>query len=393
MFHKFIKCIVVFSLIACQEKDCPATHELIHFDVIDTIRIDVSESQYEFDVIRQSSLDPDLLYLFDNGNIEMTVFDLVKEEIIKNIVFTQEGPNSLNGSHFSFNIIGKDSILFLNDIRGLLLYDENGNKYWEKYITDDWFPGNYNVDKLNLFALGVPNYVSMPFQYNLRKKELYALCLWQESWRNTEALWDEFQQPVLAKINPFEENGAFLGEYPFNLSTNKLPFSILPHFTTNDTTVFIQFDYSPKVYLSGDFHCARSLFDKDDYTTYERGIWLAEDQEVRPYQIEGGYNGIYYDKWRDVYYRVYKHPQMPLNREGIYNQTLNARFSILILDKNADTIGEIVFKNNYYNFLDLFIVESGLLLSTENPFNPKFEENTYEFHLIKIKFPHKNNMH
>lgn len=99
------------------------------------------------------------------------------------------------------------------------------------------------------------------------------------------------------------------------------------------------------------------------------------------------YGNIIYDKYRQVYYR-FAFPEVEMEEErdylGIYHNG-RKQFSIIILDKDMNIIGETLFPEYTYNPYLLFIRKDGLYMSTSHFKRTDFDENVLRFRKIELK--------
>lgn len=98
------------------------------------------------------------------------------------------------------------------------------------------------------------------------------------------------------------------------------------------------------------------------------------------------YGNLIYDKYRDVYYR-FVYPKTELgpdeNCMDIW-QLGRTKFSIVILNKDLEVIGETLFPENTYASNHFFIREDGLYLSTSFIKNPNFSDDELRFERIEL---------
>lgn len=101
-----------------------------------------------------------------------------------------------------------------------------------------------------------------------------------------------------------------------------------------------------------------------------------------------GYGNIVYDKYRKVYYR-FAYPDVELDKdESNYMDILHwgrKQFSIIILDKDLNVIGETLFPEYTYNSHLFFIAEDGLYLSATHFKRSDFDENILRFQKIELE--------
>lgn len=98
------------------------------------------------------------------------------------------------------------------------------------------------------------------------------------------------------------------------------------------------------------------------------------------------YGHIIYDKYRDVYYR-FVYPETELGPNENYMdiwQLGRTKFSIMILNKDLEVIGETLFPENTFASNHFFIREDGLYLSTSFIKNPNFSDDKLCFKRIEL---------
>ena len=106
-----------------------------------------------------------------------------------------------------------------------------------------------------------------------------------------------------------------------------------------------------------------------------------------------------YDKYRKVYYRV-AYPASTIEESDNYLKIIRSgkkNFSIMILDKDLNVIGETLFPDYTFNPHLWFVREEGLYISTNNEMNPNYDENQLVFkrvekyELMRVKSGWKEN--
>lgn len=98
------------------------------------------------------------------------------------------------------------------------------------------------------------------------------------------------------------------------------------------------------------------------------------------------YGNLVYDKYRDVYYR-FVYPKTELNSHENYMdiwQLGRTKFSIIILNKDFEILGETLFPENTYASNHFLIREDGLYLSTSFIKNPHFSDDELRFQRIEL---------
>ncbi|HML72607.1 MAG TPA: DUF4221 family protein [Macellibacteroides fermentans] len=96
---------------------------------------------------------------------------------------------------------------------------------------------------------------------------------------------------------------------------------------------------------------------------------------------EPNYGNMYFDKYRNVYYRI-AYPKTKIENEidpiNVW-QFGRKIFSIIILDKDFNIIGETVFPKYTYNSKLIFVREDGIYIGENNSRNSKLNDNFLSF--------------
>ena len=99
------------------------------------------------------------------------------------------------------------------------------------------------------------------------------------------------------------------------------------------------------------------------------------------------YGNLIYDKYREVYYRfVYHSEDFNVDEENFFELYAFGRnkFSIIILDKDFQCIGETEFPEGIYSTRGYLIRKDGLYLSTSHYKNPAFSDDILQFERIEL---------
>ena len=123
-------------------------------------------------------------------------------------------------------------------------------------------------------------------------------------------------------------------------------------------------------------------------TTIRKNTIINDNTDEIKADIEGyKYRFIVYDPYRSVYYRFVTHPMSYLDpATGLPRRRDEKPFSIIILDKNFNKIGERVFPAKQYLIDNYFLNSRGLWISNNHPANPEMEEDYLSFTLLKLAY-------
>lgn len=106
-------------------------------------------------------------------------------------------------------------------------------------------------------------------------------------------------------------------------------------------------------------------------TTVDMNVWAKTLCEIPMY------GNLIYDKYREVYYR-FVYPKTELKDSDNYKDIWllgRTKFSIMILDKDLNLLGETLFPENTYASNLLFVRADGLYISTSFIKNPAFSDD------------------
>lgn len=98
------------------------------------------------------------------------------------------------------------------------------------------------------------------------------------------------------------------------------------------------------------------------------------------------YGDLIYDKYRNVYYR-FAYPQTELDFDNYLQRTFfgRKRFSVIILDKKFNIIGETLFPESIYNSYVFFIHSDGLYISRDYQINYDQSDDKLNFQLFDLR--------
>ena len=372
---------------------CNNTHKLLNYEIIDTINIPLDGQQYSH-VSTSTLIQGDTIFYYglDIHNHQIDIFDLSNKQYVKGIFLNNQGVNGII-SPFVMDVISADSILLMNDLNTFYLIDNSGNKLKEWSFTgilpDSIIARNYkNFREYSLLAANKFEVVNTPLIYNKKSNTVYTFCLWQPSYSNTIYFFESQKMPPLVELS-LEQNKfkRFIGKYPLDYGSSEISLDIFYHSTLSDSDLLIGFMYTPLIYSKADdkYLCVKSYYSKNRIDYVPVGTDLDISEEMRIINTNEAYHGVYYDRYRKVYYRVFQHSQDVYDNDNKLLQRIQAPWSLIVFNKEG-VIGEVLFDKEKYDFLNLNVLPNGILISKENTFNINNEENVYSFEIIKIEY-------
>lgn len=205
------------------------------------------------------------------------------------------------------------------------------------------------------------------------------------------------QLPLFEVTNPANINEEFKFEVLYNLESNEIfeaPGSGFPEFYQNkiwssqDVSISRTIDKHGRVVYSWRFlhslvvvkdgsieeKLAKSDFIKEEFTPFS--MVPNKNQDMERIIQTSKYYGIYYDKYRDLFYRTVQHSgiydknEIPKEMDGVRN------FSVIVLDSDFNKIKEVTFPGGIYNIYRAFVGKRGFYLPKNNVMNPDLVEDT-----------------
>ena len=94
---------------------------------------------------------------------------------------------------------------------------------------------------------------------------------------------------------------------------------------------------------------------------------------------EASYEEIYYDRYRDLYYRIVRLPR----KEGYERGFISKPVSIIVLDKNLQYVGEQILPDNLlYDTFNAYVAPDGLFIHIYTP----YDEDHLHYYQYQVRF-------
>ncbi|MGY6544561.1 DUF4221 family protein [Arthrospiribacter ruber] len=358
-------------LISCQKNERFYVEKVQKYHVgVSKLSIDDSTS---LDFIKISYLHVgDKEYLFHQNEFKRTiqVFDLKSGFVENEIRYPVQEPFGLKVVQ-GITAVSLDSIfVFLPlSIRGTLLINGEGE------ILDRFMPNK--EEDLEKSLINHVSFGAMPTLLHEGKIRFIKLPLFELS-------------------NPANINEEFRFETIYDVENNlitEIPESSFPEFYHNkiwagqDLQVSRTIDNAGRIIYSWKYldsliivegRNLNKVFSKSEFLNKKPtpfSMIPSSDQKAQHIIENTKYYGIYYDKYRDLYYRTVQLPGI-YDKNGILKEMDSRRgFSVMVLDNNFNKIEEVRFPGGIYNIYRAFVGKQGLYLPKNNVLNPDLVEN------------------
>ena len=359
---------------------------------IEKITLPIDENTYYLSKSMFQFEEDDKEYLFfgnfEKHQHEILIYDMESKNLHKRIPLEKEGPNGVPA------IWGcrpfHDSKTFLvsqHNVGRTTIIDGKGNvirRYNMKHNLKNgvWADGRYGVSFFYTPSFSKDSIVY--FSNGIFRQYMVKHRMDREVWRtipmfNSLNLKNGHIQTLPINYpNIFEYDvktpagGGYSFAYDYNYKHDRLICS----FTGYDS-IMVTDNLKQVRWYNGKSRYLKSMRPK----VYEADgfDWLRESVE------SPSYHNIMYDKYRDVYYRIVRHPYELKANESPFEDPTGREFSIIIFDKDLNIIGETKFPGNKYLYKMSFVGRDGLYISENNEANPEFDEDKLVFACFKLE--------
>lgn len=312
---------------------------------------------------------------------EILFYDMQTNKLMKTLTFSTEGPNNVGAGFIGYYMksldeiyltrMDKNEVLKVNS-QGMVLRQipypqtDNGALTVPSFSTTFSYTPIVFIDNKMYLSQGI-NYT----QYNeqVYEKSPIALVIDTTS-QSVQAVPFTFPPIVpVQKVIKYETLGT---EFFYSRDFNGKDFVYSFAF---DENIYI----TPKEHSSVKKINARSQYIKQVKPLESRPVEFQDG--IKKWSEIAMYGNLLYDKYREVYYRI-SYPETAIGKNENFPdiwQYGRKLFSIIVLDKDFNTIGETLFPEYTYISTLMFIREDGLYISDSHYKNPHYNEDILSF--------------
>lgn len=361
--------VIIFLLVSCTNISKDKVKENITLQLVDQISFEVDSitnvKSFHLEVFEDNGIE----YLVTDNSFKPSIrfYNLTNRKFSHEIPIKMIGPHGV-GNFKGFHIKSIDSVFILNFSESrLFLVDDNGeiiNK-WSWIVENDdlkfeqstpiIYTGSPAILENDIFST-----ISLPakgptsdetyknggvnFQYNLTSNEYLF----------------NYNYPQIYQ----KDNYPHFWEYIFRCKSH------------DDKSVY-SFSADPHIYITEDytnsqkFYAGTSIFSKP----------ISNPKlSIKNFLISTAYMGIFYDKYRKVYYRVVVGSVDDEKNITKYDKPI----SIIILNDSYEIIGEVELPEKQHDYLSIFVAREGLYISNYNEKNSMLDENFISFSIYAL---------
>ena len=380
-FICLVSCICLF---ACQDspKESTATYDI---DLVESKKITLpcdentyflSKSIFQFEEDGKEYLH------FENsrkGLYEIITFDLEKQEVHKRIPIEPEGPNGIPAMYGSKPYPDSKNYLIFQG-KAFRISQMNGEGIVDRnYQLKS--PGRFVRVILSTFCY-LPSFVRDSVLYfdqrvaSKKKRNLPNYPIFAALDLNTGELdWASLNFPTTfnGDYSHIQSGDSFT--YDYNYKDDRLVCSFI-----ESDSIMVTDDLSTVKWYNAKSRFLDSMIPYINDPTEDVYDLIRKEEKPK-------YWHLMYDKYRDVYYRFAEMPCELADNEDPYDEFVPRvrEFSVIVLDKDFNIIGETKFPGNKYFYKMSFVGRDGLYISENNLANPVFDEDKLVFACFKLE--------
>lgn len=375
---KFFVFICLLALLSCNtQSHKDYLYELKFADESISFPLSTSTTTYIKSLsIFTDSLGKKYLAFMSNDEPEIYLYDIHKANLVKTIRFHKEGPDGVGPKAGGFFMAGFNEIylpsLYVPEISKI---DSAGHKLGVLRFGDSpqSFPFITTRSVIGLPMLEIDNSLYCPQLVNPRLGDK-----------------QKTDSPVAMRIDlgTLDTDASDFCYPSFLCKESHVPslgIESKASYCYNGKEFIYSFAFDENLYvLSTDFKLIKKV---NASSKYIDGISIPDNV---PTQMDLGikmmceipyYGDIIYDEYRQLYYRI-AYPKDSLKEgESLSDmmQSGRTRFSIIILDKDLNVVGETMFPENLYRSNLYYIEKDGLYISSNHYKNSHYNEDNLSF--------------
>ena len=313
------------------------------------------------------------------GLYEIITFDLEKQEVHKRIPIEPEGPNGIPAMYGSKPYPDSKNYLIFQG-KAFRISQMNGEGIVDRnYQLKS--PGRFVRVILSTFCY-LPSFVRDSVLYfdqrvaSKKKRNLPNYPIFAALDLNTGELdWASLNFPTTfnGDYSHIQSGDSFT--YDYNYKDDRLVCSFI-----ESDSIMVTDDLSTVKWYNAKSRFLDSMIPYINDPTEDVYDLIRKEEKPK-------YWHLMYDKYRDVYYRFAEMPCELAENEDPYDEFApRAReFSVIVLDKDFNIIGETKFPGNKYFYKRSFVGRDGLYISENNLANPEFDEDKLVFACFKLE--------
>ena len=367
---------IALLLLSCQDLDqrkypfdLAASDKFLSFPIDENTRLPNSIFTFE--------MEGNMYLSFLNGWKELLIYDVVQEQLIKKVSFEHMAARNNIHDIYSFNIVDFNTIYLSTTNENLLCLVDTAAQMKSKIVFSSSFDENkliptlYSPIVVGNDSIYIHQGINLQYGYNSMGKSPLGLMI------------DTLSKNV--KFTPLKYLDMYSNEelvYCTHGNRNWCCYDgnrILYSYDTKDSIITLDTQFKNQE----SYECKSKFIEK--VSSKSNSNWDL-NQILKETCETSSYGNIIYDKYRNIYYRI-AYPDVEFEKDDDFLAVFRggrAQFSIIVLDKNLNIIGETLFPSNTYNPNILFVDKDGLYISTSHYKREDYSDDWLRFQCLEL---------
>lgn len=366
---------ILLFLLSCQNREYPSCYNLIASDHFLSFPID-NDTKSPYNVLDFE--DKGKKYLsFLNGWKELLIYDVERECLVKKIIFEDVTGRNNGNEILSYNILDFNTIFLSTGYGNLLcLTDTTARiiskiRYLETSEGQDLVTTLYPPIILNDGIIYLHQGINLKYGNNSMGKSPLGVMV--------DTMLNKITSTPLYYLDLYSNEELV---YATHGNRNWCCYDgkrLIYSYDTKDSLITLDTCFKQqKSYWS------QSKF-IDKVSSESHFNWNL-DQILKRICETPSYGNIIYDKYRNVYYRI-AYPEVEFERNEDFLEVFRSgrkQFSIIILDKDLNVVGETLFPPYTYNPKVIFVDKDGLYISISHYKREDYSDDWLRFQRIDL---------
>ena len=319
-----------------------------------------------------------LSFLNEKASYKVHIYDLDTKQVIKTIHLQKEGRNAMPSTNGCFPLSSKHFLITTwNGVFGIINEKgevENKNSFWK--------------DSVNFHAFDHICCMSYTYRPAIIKDSILYFSQSLLKYPRKKDEWDKI--PIFAYADLHKKKLGWTElRYPSIFNKDEIDYILYDpeiSYTYTGKEVVVSLGQYDSIFVSSDFKHKKAYNAKSHYLPHVRpvsqNLQIDLFKTIHDRGLQPHCHHLMYDKYRKVFYRF---ALMPDDNIKPFSNNPHQSFSIIILNKDYEIIGETKFPGNTYAHHLCFVGKKGLYISENNENNPQFDENKLVFRCFTLQ--------
>jgi len=307
---------------------------------------------------------------------KIEIYDLANDSLVYSLTFSLDGPNRITSAPTAFHFISADSLLVASiESSTLHLFNRDGEKLKQFQL---------NTYQQTENSVLIPYITGTPLSIHKMGNKVYlpSLTIQGANLEGANQLFEidlatEEIKEILPRPKPYADVYYVVNDFTAVHLAKRNNDLVLSPIVSN---------YLESVHNEqSSYHYAGSnYFDSIPFYSANPPEGLNWEIVNKATSTSPRYSAIYYDRFRDVFYRIAITP--PSLDQYLIEKKAVKHFSIIVLNSDFEKIGETIIDHEKYDLTGLFIAPEGLCIFNKDKYGQNEDQLSFDvFALEEIK--------